>query len=91
MKTTGVITPNLLMINDSHLGSRHMLLAGSANTSGRSPSSQSRKSGLNDDQLLAFLDEALTLGDVSLAIMDTISVALGSIGGEDRRSKCSGQ
>jgi hypothetical protein len=73
MKTTGNITPNLRQINDSNLGFRHTFLAESANTSGRSPSShQSRKCGMNGDQLIAILDEALALSDVSMALFDAI-------------------
>jgi hypothetical protein len=69
MKTTGMITPNLRRISESDLSFRQTFLAESPNISGPSPSFQSRTS-LNDDQLLAILDEALELSDVSLAIME---------------------
>jgi hypothetical protein len=87
MKTNGMITPDARQIDDPHHGFRHMFLAGSPSVSGRSPSSEARRGGINGAQLLAILDEALALTDESLAILDACSDAPGFVGDEARCSQ----
>jgi hypothetical protein len=88
MQTAGVTSPDLNARNDSLLGFQHIFVAGSTNTYGQSPSSQSSKGGINGTQLwlLGIIDEALELCDESFAMVDADSDAPDFIG---RYARCS--
>jgi hypothetical protein len=81
MKPTQVTPPNSNGRNDSILGFSQIFSTGSSSISGRSPSSEARRGGLNGAELLAILDEAFALTDDSLTIMDAYPEAPGPVGG----------